>query len=115
IVIPLAEVVLRKFTSVGIKGSSAIVQHLCLIVGTIGAAIAARHNRLLSLSSLGGMLKGRANTIAGVTAGGIAFGITTLLGAGSARFVVAEREAGQVLVYGIPIWCVQLVLPIAFG
>ena len=51
ILLPLAEIVLR-FWHKGISGSSFLEQHLTLIVGMLGGAIAAREQRLLSLSTL---------------------------------------------------------------
>ena len=113
--LPLAEIALRRIAGVGIKGSTAMVQHLCLIVGLAGAAVAARNNRLLSLSTLGEMIKGRGKTAARVFACSVAFAVTALLCAGSLRFVIAERSSGQTLVYNIPIWWIQLVMPVGFA
>src|SRR5262245_37591679 len=51
VLLPLAEIVLRATLRTGISGSNAIVQHMSLIVGMLGGAVAARENRLLSLST----------------------------------------------------------------
>ena len=50
-VLPIAEIVLRRFFSTGIEGSAPITSHLTLVVGLIGAAIAARDGKLLSLAT----------------------------------------------------------------
>jgi C4-dicarboxylate transporter DctM subunit len=115
VVLPLAEIVLRKVFHTGISGSTAFVQHFCLIVGMLGGAVAAREKRLLSLSTLGGLLKGRAKTIATILAGSVAAAITAFLAIASVQFVLAEKEAAEVLAYEIPTWVVQLALPIGFG
>ena len=47
---PLVQAVARVFGVQGIPGSSVIVQHLTLWIGFLGAIIAARENRLLSLT-----------------------------------------------------------------
>jgi len=57
--LPVAEIVLRAVFKTGISGSSAIVQHLTLIVGMLGGALAARDGRLLALSPAQTLLKGR--------------------------------------------------------
>jgi len=57
--LPVVEIVLRTVFKRGISGSSAIVQHLTLIVGMMGGAIAAREGRLLALSPVQTLLKGR--------------------------------------------------------
>ncbi len=114
-VLPLAEVVLRRMFGFGIKGASGIEVHLCLIVGMIGGVVAARQNRLLSLSTLGEKVRERAKPVASTIATGTAVAITWLLCLGSLRFVMSEREAGMTLVYDIPVWVVALVLPVGFA
>ena len=51
VALPLAEAALRPLHT-GIPASGAFLQHLTLVVGMLGAAVAARENRLLSLSTL---------------------------------------------------------------
>jgi tripartite ATP-independent transporter DctM subunit len=114
-VVPLLEALLRKTLHIGISGSAALVQHLTLIIGMVGGAIAARENRLLPLSTLGGLLKGPARTLAGIFSGGCAAGVSTVLAAAGVSFVRAERGSGQVLAYGIPVWVVQAIIPAGFG
>src|SRR5438132_13961716 len=53
VVVPLADVALRSTVHVGISSSALIVQHLGLLLGMLGGAIAAREGRLLALSTLG--------------------------------------------------------------
>ena len=55
--LPLLEIVLRRFNS-GISGSAELLQHLVLFVAMLGGAIAARENRLLSLSTFTAFLTG---------------------------------------------------------
>jgi C4-dicarboxylate transporter, DctM subunit len=115
VLLPLVEIVLRKTLQTGISGSSTFVQHLCLAVGMLGGAIAARENRLLALSTLVGALKGRWKTFAGVFANSIAAAITGFLCVASVQFVAAEKGAGETLAYGVPTWIFQAILPIGFG
>src|SRR5579864_8668139 len=115
VVLPLLEALLRKTLHVGISGSTTLVEHLTLIVGMVGGVIAARENRLLPLSTLGGLLKGKSRTLIGVLSGACAAGVSAVLVAAGVDFVRAERGSGQVLVYGIPLWVVQAVIPAGFG
>src|SRR5438093_1274003 len=55
--LPILEIVLRKTLSRGISNEQAIVQHLTLVAGMIGAAIAARDGRLLSIGSAEALIK----------------------------------------------------------
>ena len=115
LLLPVVEIVLRRVFHTGISGSSAIVQHLTLFVGMIGGAIAAREGRLLALSPVQMLLKGRALTAARIFSGGFAVTISFFLCLASAQYVLALKPLGKILVYGIPVWVVQLVLPIGFG
>jgi tripartite ATP-independent transporter DctM subunit len=113
--LPVIEIALRSIFSAGISGSSEIVRHLTLIVGMLGGAIAAREGRLLALSPAQTLLKGRARTAAQIFSGGFAAAITVFLFLASLQFVLAVKPLGQVLVYGIPRWTIQLVLPLGFS
>jgi C4-dicarboxylate transporter, DctM subunit len=112
--LPLTEVLLRPFR-VGVPGSIVFVQHFTLFVGMLGAALAARDGRLLSLSTLSHFLRGRAKAGATLISHSVAAAITVYLCVASVQFLLAEKEGGAVLAHGIPVWAVQLVLPIGFG
>jgi len=113
--IPLAESGLRAAFSVGIPGSTSIVQHLTLVVGMLGGAVAAREDRLLSLSTLHSFLKGRVKTAARIFAYSFAAAVSAYLCVAGAQFVASEREAGNLLVRGVPIWWIQALLPLGFA
>ncbi len=115
VVLPLAESVLRKTLHLGISGSTALVQHFTLILGMIGGVIAAREERLLPLSTLGTLLKGKTKTAASVFSGSCSTTVGVLLCWASLQFVLSEREAGKILAYGIPVWFVELVMPFGFA
>lgn len=112
--LPLIDVLLRKLGLPAIAGSSLYVQHLTLVTGALGGAIAARDDRLLSLSALTNYFKGNVKLGAGMVAGVVAIVITFFLAVAAGRFVWSEREAGGMLTNGIPIWTVQAFLPLGF-
>src|SRR6187397_1818132 len=49
--LPLAEIALRKVTGTGIQGAGPFALNLTLWVGLLGAAIAAREGKLLTLAT----------------------------------------------------------------
>lgn len=112
--LPLLEILLRQFDSTGIQGSTPIVQHLTLVVGTLGAAVAARENRLLSLSTSVLLAKKGLVSAIRLFSSAIAASVCVFLAISSIEFIQAERLGENILAYGIPIWVVQLVLPTAF-
>jgi tripartite ATP-independent transporter DctM subunit len=113
--LPLAEIVLRLLLGVGIPASGPIVQHLVLWVGLLGAAIAAREQKLLAFATGALVPEGRARRLSGVVTATISSLLVTLLVWGAVELVRTEREAGGTIGAGIPVWAAQLVLPAAFA
>jgi tripartite ATP-independent transporter DctM subunit len=115
VLLPLAEIVLRAVFKVGISASTSLVQHMTLVVSMLGGAIAARENRLLSLSAAADYLKGPWRSAARIYSGGFALAVTALLCVAGFQFIQAERWGGKILAYGVPVWIVQLVIPAGFA
>lgn len=114
-VLPILEILGRRFLGVGVPGSGPIVQHLTLWVGFLGAALAARDGKLLALATGTFIPEGRARQIAGIFSAAVAAAVATVLAWGSIDLIRAERETGTIIGAGIPAWVAQLVLPIGFG
>ena len=112
--IPLAEMLLRSTLRIGIPASTALTQHLTLVVGMAGAALAARENRLLAISGLHALLGGTGN-IARVLSGAVTVAVAGALCLAAWQFVASEREVGRHLVGQLPVWAVQAFLPLGFG
>ncbi|MBK5291079.1 MAG: TRAP transporter large permease subunit [Acidobacteriia bacterium] len=113
--LPLAEALLRKFAPIGISGAAAMIQHLSLVVGMVGGAVAARQNRLLSIAVLD-LLPGSTWKIpARVFAAAMGAAMSALLCAAAFDFVTLERQSGKTLAYGVPVWFAQIVMPAGFA
>jgi tripartite ATP-independent transporter DctM subunit len=113
-VLPLAEILLRKLTGKGIAGSSAFVQHFTLLVGVLGGALAAREGRLLTLSSLPNLLKPHWKAAAIIFSRGVAAALSIVLCVAGWQFVQAE-PGDKILAYGIPYRAFQIFIPVGFG
>jgi tripartite ATP-independent transporter DctM subunit len=116
VVLPLLEALLRKVLHAGIMGEPSIVQHLGLLVGMMGGAIAARDHRLLALFTVReSALPARFRTAAHLLTGSVTTVVTVLLAVAGMQFVLAERSAGGTMVYSIPTWSVEMALPLGFA
>jgi C4-dicarboxylate transporter, DctM subunit len=113
--LPLSEIALRAAFHTGIPGSGAVVQHLTLVVGMLGAAVAARENRLLTLSTGAALLSGKLQAGARIFSGAVAVAVTALLAFASYQFLVTEKLAGAILAGKVPTWVVEIVLPLGFA
>lgn len=114
ILLPLIEIVLRAVAGVGIQGSSALVQHLTLAIGALGAAVAAREERLLAFSG-SALLEGGTARVAKLLGYSAAAAVGAVLCYASYELAATERVAGRILAHGIPVWIIQSLLPIGFG
>jgi len=112
--LPLAEAFVRKFFEAGIPGASAITQHFTLIIGMLGGAIAARDNRLLSMSALPVVLKGKARSICVFGGFSVAAAMTLFLVEGGISFVGQEKAFGDILVGRLPVWVMEAFIPFGF-
>lgn len=115
VILPLAEIVARRLFESGIPASGPIVQNLTLWVGFLGAALAAREGRLLSLATGQLLPEGKMRQAAKVFANTVGAGISAMLARASGELVLIEKEGGVEIGAGIPVWMVELVLPFAFA
>ena len=114
VALPLLEALLRQFGK-GIPGTAIFVQHFTLIVGMLGGAVAARDNRLLSMSALPTFLTGKTKQAAVFIGFSLAAAITFVMFDGSLDFVRDARGTGDMLIGKIPRWIMQAFIPFGFG
>ncbi len=113
--LPLLGILLRAGWNTGLTGSGTIVQHLTLVVGMLGGALAAREGRLLALSSALTLLPDSWKKNTQWFSQAFSAAITVFLCIAACQFVRAEKEAGQIFLQGVPLWLVESVLPVGFG
>ena len=112
---PVAEVIWRELFRSGISGSIVTVQHLTLWIGFVGAMLAARDGRLLSLTGDSSWLPERWSTAAGILAGVVSVGITVALLVASLHLVAVERAFPRTVLGPIQVWMAQAVMPVGFA
>ncbi len=113
-VLPLAEFSTREFLGGGIPGSISVVQHLTLWITFLGAALAARSDRLLALST-GEFLPPSWQRRARVLTSALGVGITGCLLLASIQLVGVDYKYGGMVSWGIPVWMFSLIMPLGFA
>ena len=113
--LPLSEIVARWLFGAGLPGSGPFAQSLTLWVGMLGAAIAAREGKLLTLATGEFLPKGWIATASHVIAAAAGATIATILALGGVALVQSNRAAGDIIAIGIPVWIADLVFPFAFA
>jgi C4-dicarboxylate transporter DctM subunit len=114
VLLALGEVAARTIGGRSIPGSIVLVQQLTLWVTLLGAALAARSDRLLALSTpyfLPVPLRGPIRVFTSALGGGIAASLSLA----SADLVQIEREAGGFVAWGVPAWVAMTILPAGFA
>ena len=114
VTLPGIEVISRIFNSTGIVASSVLVQHLTLWVGFLGAVIATRRNKLLSLTtkplfSTTKIIEWK-NLVGKITS----IFIVLLLAYGSWELVQVEMDFPVKIAPFISRWFAQLIMPVGF-
>lgn len=106
-VIPLVEIVARPFMGKGIENAPLFVQHMGLVLAMWGAIAAERHGHLTSLGRLFAHGEQFAHIAAGVICGVLTWA--------SCQFVLSEIVSPKELAYGIPVWWLQVTMPLGFA
>ena len=114
VLIPLIEIVARRTVEEGVPDSISWVRHLTLWVGFLGAAVAAREGRHLSLT-FASFLPGRWARPLGSFAHGLAALVCILLALAALDMVRVDRESTDALSGILPLWIVELIIPWAFA
>jgi len=113
VLLPLLEMLGRPIFGQGIPGSINYVRHATLWFGYLGAVVAAKKSRHISLG-ISSLLSGRGKTLAGIIANTLAL-ITCLLLAKAALDMAIAESSSEVLLGGvIPLWLAQTVMPFSF-
>jgi tripartite ATP-independent transporter DctM subunit len=113
-VIPVLELVLGLF-NVGFKGSVSYVQQLTLWVGFLGAMVASREKKHLSLVTGIHLLPPLYQKFAGIVSSTISVAVSTGLAWASVMFVRSEMAAPNRIADWLPLWISELILPFSFG
>jgi TRAP-type C4-dicarboxylate transport system permease small subunit len=106
------QILFRNLISVGIVWIDSLVRHLVLWIALLGASIATRENRHISIDVLSGRLSpDRYSRVQGVVRLFSAL-VCFLLVYPAIRFVQNDYVAGKTLAFGIPLWLAQAVMPV---
>ena len=105
------QILFRNLISVGIVWIDPLVRHLVLWIALLGASIATRENRHISIDLLSGRVSpshySRVQGAVQLFSAVVCF----LLIHPAVRFVQNDYVAGKTLAFGIPLWLAQAVMP----
>ncbi len=112
--LPVMTLVGRELFDTGFPGSIPVAQHLTLWITFIGAALAARSERMLAMATTEFLPAPWRTRVERATTW-LAVAVTATLLVASAQLVGVDFRYGDRIAWGIPVWVVSLVMPAAFA
>jgi tripartite ATP-independent transporter DctM subunit len=112
VVLPVAEIILRKLYGNGVPGGSVYVQHLTLWLGFIGALGATAAGKHLGLASGNLLPAGKPRLYAGIFGAMVSTSVCVMLAWASAGVVLADRGGTATLAGGLPEWWTEIIVPV---
>lgn len=112
---PLVEVAGRLLPGGGIPGSIPVVQHATLWITFLGACLAARSDRLLALSTSRTALPERWRPPVKIALAALAAAVLASLVVASLELVRTDRQYGDLVAWGIPVWVFESIMPAGFA
>ena len=110
-----SQIVLRNFFSAGIDWGDALVRYLVVWVAFIGAAIATREGKHITIDVLSRWLTGRGSIAVQALACFFSAVICGLLTLAAIKFIWFEAQMGGTAFFTLPVWVPELIMPVAFG
>lgn len=107
------QVVLRNVADTGFVWIDPLLRHLLLWIGFLGALLATRTGRHISIDALSRVLPAHVLRFTGIASNLLAFVVCLLISNACFKLIREEGLAGTLGFLGIPIWVLQLIMPIA--
>lgn len=115
ILLSSAQIFLRNFFDAGIVWADPSLRVLVLWIGLLGAMVATRNSRHISIDILSHFLSDQHKAWINRLTDLFAALICLLVSWHAARFVLFEMEDGSTLFLNIPAWICELIIPIGFA
>jgi len=109
------QIVLRNFFSTGLAWGDALVRYLVVWVGFVGAALAVKDGKHITIEIVSNWLSGRSDRYVRSASRLFSALICGLLTWAALKFVRVEALMGGPAIFGLPAWVPQVVIPAAFG
>lgn len=115
IAIAAAQILLRNFLDMGLAWGDQALRVLVLWVALIGAVAAARENKHITIDVLLRFLAEPAKAVSRLVVGLFTASVCAVVAIHAGRFVYLDYEAATVAFGDLPLWVIELILPVGFG
>ena len=115
IALAAAQIALRNLLDTSLLWADPAVRVMVLWVGMIGAVVATRFDKQISVDVVSRFLPERWKAAVRVATDLFTAAVSLALAWHSARLLLEDRAGGTMVVASVPLWVCELVLPLAFG
>ena len=115
ILMAFSQIVLRNFFATGIDWGDALIRYLVVWVAFIGAAVATRQGKHITIDLLARWLTGARSIAIQALSCFFSAVICGLLTVAAARFIWFEAQMGSSTFLNLPVWVPVLIMPATFG
>ena len=109
------QILLRRLTDFAVPDLEITMRWVVVWLTFIGAGVATRQNKHVSVDALGRLFKGKAKKYLDVFVSLVSLFVVAILARYSWLFVMEEKEFGTTLMNNFPAWLIELVFPLGFG
>lgn len=114
IAIAFLQILLRNLFFTGLDWGDALVRNLVLWVGLIGATLATKQERHITIDLISRWLPSRGKKMAAAVTNLFSCLVCLALCYAAAKFVINEYQMANKTLLDIPAWIPQVIIPLAF-
>jgi len=110
-----SQIVLRNLFDGAIIWADPVLRISVLWVGMIGAMVATRADKQISIDAVSRFLPARWRARVRVITDLFTSGVSAVVAWNAVRLVVEDRASGMTVIASVPVWACEVILPVAFG
>ena len=115
ILVAFSQIMLRNLFATGIDWGDALVRYLVVWVAFVGAAIATREGKHITIDLLSRLFTGIGTFAIQALANFVSAVICSLLTVAAVKFIWIEAQMGSSAFLNLPAWVPELIMPVVFG
>ena len=115
VVVSTSQILLRNLLDIGLSWGDQLTRILVLWVGLLGALSASKDNKQINIALLSRFLPPTAEALSQSVTGLFTALVCALMALYGGRFVYLDSQLGTLAFGIVPLWILELILPVGFG
>jgi TRAP-type C4-dicarboxylate transport system permease small subunit len=115
IFVAFLQIVLRNFFSTGLDWGDSFLRNLVLWVGFIGATLATKEGKHINIDIVSRWLPSMGRNVVMLMVHLFSFSVCCFLTYAALKFIKNEAQMGNRVLWNVPAWIPEMILPMTFG